>query len=121
MIQGGEEEEKGGKGGVGPLGVGEGLSSLGVWLACRRVDVSARLQLGMLACQHGGVGAAACWFVGTLVRWFVGALALWCAGTLPCWHVSVGLVQWHTGERVHCHAGVWAHTSGGGSARVYTL
>ena len=95
MIQGGEEEEKGGEGGVGPLGVGEGLSSLQVWLTCRHIDVS--------------------------TRWCVGALVLWCAGTLLCWHVSVGLAQWHTGKWVHCHAGVWTRTSGEGSARVYTL
>lgn len=85
MIQGGEEEEKGGKGRVRLLGIGEGLR---VWLACRHVDMSTHLQLGMLACQHGNVlpwphaGLLAhqlvCWFVGALVYQHIAVLACQC-------------------------------------------
>ena len=99
MIQGGEEEEKGGKGGVGPLGVGEGLSSLGVWLACRHVDVSARLQLGMLACQHGSWrgGMLVCRHIGTLVRWRFGALVCRHIAVLACQCWIVAMAHWRAG------------------------
>ena len=98
MIQGGEEEEKGGEGRVGPLGVGEGLSSLRVWLACRHVDVSAHLQLGMLACQHSGVLV---WrHAGLSAHWYVGLLVLWCFGVPAHCHVGMSVLDWCNGTLV---------------------
>ena len=88
--------EKGGEGGVGPLGVGEGLSGLRVWLACRHVDVSACLQL---ACWR--VNTVVCWCGSMLVCRHIGTLVRWRFGALVCRHIAVLACQCWIGAMAH--------------------